>query len=281
MTSSVSTTGKAEPFRFSHSALTTFTSCGKRYQLKYRVKAPETPAVWFLAGTAVHSLTEDFDKTGQVVSRRVVWDAVDGLVTKEETSSGVAFRDWQKGYWNRNKTGGVILSDTKDKVYAGYQAYVDWRMTTDIEVLSVEQKVGFETNDIRFVGFVDRVVELPDGRRAIVDIKTGKSIPKSDQQLGFYKATVAVEDGPLPTLGAYWLADTGALTPWQNLERWNRPIVEAMGLQLKRAVENKVFLPNLGDNCKTCPVRTSCYAYSSDTPDSRKHDPLNPNYEGE
>jgi len=47
-----------ERLRFSHSQLSTFTRCGKQYYLERIATAPSKPAVWFVAGTAIHNAIE-------------------------------------------------------------------------------------------------------------------------------------------------------------------------------------------------------------------------------
>lgn len=42
----------------SYSQLSTFTECGKRFELAYERRVPRRPGVWFPAGTAVHKTIE-------------------------------------------------------------------------------------------------------------------------------------------------------------------------------------------------------------------------------
>lgn len=44
--------------RFSHSQLTTYTRCGKQYYLERIASAPTKPAVYMVAGTAIHAAIE-------------------------------------------------------------------------------------------------------------------------------------------------------------------------------------------------------------------------------
>jgi hypothetical protein len=52
---------EGEPPYVSHSQLTTFIRCMKKWELKYVEKLPELPAFWSAGGSAVHKTTEVFD----------------------------------------------------------------------------------------------------------------------------------------------------------------------------------------------------------------------------
>lgn len=50
------------PSHLSHSQVTTYLSCPQRYKLSRLDKVTERPAWYFAGGSAVHSLSEAYDK---------------------------------------------------------------------------------------------------------------------------------------------------------------------------------------------------------------------------
>lgn len=54
--------GSKLPSHISYSSLTTWLDCGWKYYLSRIVQAEETPAWYFIGGSALHKATEIYDK---------------------------------------------------------------------------------------------------------------------------------------------------------------------------------------------------------------------------
>lgn len=50
------------PAHISHSQVSTYLSCAKRYYLEKVVNVPQVPAWWFVGGSAVHEVFEQYLK---------------------------------------------------------------------------------------------------------------------------------------------------------------------------------------------------------------------------
>lgn len=274
-------------FNFSYSSVTQYMECGKKWYFNRVAKVPETPAWWLVLGSTVHKTTEIFDN-GEDIDSMGIMSVLDSEVAKAvEKEPNMAA--WQKTYYDRAKTPEEMYYDTFDKAQEFHERWVRWRDNDRYEIIGVE--VPIETSfwfvdrdtseevEITLIGYVDRTVENQEtGDLGIVDLKTGKSTPPTDMQLGWYKVGLEAQGGPPYSWGAYWKADTGDLTPRVGLSRWDNVLVTDYGRGLTLGVWGNVFLPNLSTNCARCPFQRSCYAYSGPTEWSRKYDPLDPRY---
>jgi hypothetical protein len=83
-----------------------------------------------------------------------------------------------------------------------------------------------------------------------------------------------------PKYGTFVKVKDGESTPLVPLEKYDERYFTELfaGLrgQLDLAVETGRFLPNVGDNCRTCSVQNSCFA--QDGALAVNHDPLHPLY---
>lgn len=281
---------------FSYSSVTQYMECGKRWQLSRKSRVPETPAWWLILGSTVHRSTELFD-TGEDIDSMAIMEILDFEieVAKEKEPNLAA---WQRTYYDRAKSPEEMYYATFDKAQEFHEKWVSWRDNDQYEILGVElainlafpyDAVQFEhEKDITFIGYVDRLVlDRETGKLGVVDIKTGKSTPPTDMQLGWYRVGISNEkdeDGhyyAVPSWGAYWKADTGELTDIVDLSRWSSDIVQTYGQKFTEAIDNEIYLPNLGSGCARCPVQRACYAYSGPTEWSKRYDPIDPRYDKE
>jgi RecB family exonuclease len=68
-------------------------------------------------------------------------------------------------------------------------AYLEERESDGYQLVGVEVPLDVEIGSARVVGRVDRIEKDPEGKLVIVDLKTGKTAPKAEEnaQLGLYQ----------------------------------------------------------------------------------------------
>ena len=254
------------PTRESHSSLSTYAACPRRYAFRYVERLPgEVPHWWFTFGSAVHRAFEAFDRARIRVRReglpepgyntlaRAFGEAVDSAGCEPEEAARY-----------RARSAPVLL------------AYLERSLMSDAEPLGVELGFGVDVPvaadepPVRFVGYIDRVDRRPDGAIEVVDHKTGR--PRSqedvdgDRQLTAYAfacARGAVRDPAtgeaLPAasrLGLHF-AEPG-LTLWttrsaEELEAFGARLVAEVG-----AIRRREFDSRPGSACRWCEYRAAC-----------------------
>jgi putative RecB family exonuclease len=250
----------------SHSAMSTWLSCGWQYYLTRIKQVPESPAYWFAGGSAVHQATEiydalppesNFDPTEVFISQ---WEK-----NYKEADNG---RPWRSGgratkaYPNKEDASWWLANGPDMVDYwiqfrknSGYQLYLLPDGTPAIET-ELNQTVG----GVLMKAFLDRLTVAPTGELVIVDIKTGSKEPAGQTQLGIYAILVEKTLGIRPSLGAYFMARTGELTQPVNLDRYTEARLASWAKGFELAIENKIFIPSVGFMCGTCSVNHACYA---------------------
>jgi CRISPR/Cas system-associated exonuclease Cas4 (RecB family) len=145
------------------------------------------------------------------------------------------------------------------------QKWMDWRSRSDWDIwVTPEGKPAIEIGLIVPMGgvnvkmFLDRVFQTSRGHLIIVDLKSGKRTPESDLQLGFYSAGLQVEWGVEVFGGAYWMAREGKMTEIQTLDHYTPALLGHYAQQMRRAIDNEIFLPKPSMRCRSCGVRDYC-----------------------
>ncbi|KAE8764026.1 RecB family exonuclease, partial [Georgenia thermotolerans] len=155
-----------------------------------------------------------------------------------------------------------VLADAMIDRLAAYVAGVPGEV-------DVEREFTADVGRAHLTGRMDRVEHLGDGRVRVVDLKTSASPVSSDKaaehaQLGAYQAAVdagafgeaSAAGGRLVYLGtgkAAAVRAQPALTDAEDPEWATRLVTEAA-----EAMAGSTFLARLTDQCRHCPVRTSC-----------------------
>lgn len=275
---------------FSHSQHTSMLRCPKAYELDRIRKVPGTPAWWFLGGSCVHQVSETYDRlrlSGTVVNVRAdveeyTRSVLDALVADEKLEKGLTnFQGWfaagrkpgKQGYewWHENAP--IMVQN-----YLDWQEKTGWPIAEFFGEPAIEYPVDVEYQFGPFKGFIDRVFVLPNGDLVVGDIKTGTTAPKEPLQLGDYANALEMLGFPRPKWGTYVMVKHGEHTPLVPLDKYTTDYLEQVHGPVKAMIENKLFPPNVGDNCRTCVVQHACYAYGGE--DSALYDRLHPNYVG-
>lgn len=266
------------PEHLSYSTLTSW-ECRKAYQLGKIVEAPAKPAVYFAGGTAVHKALEDYDRGDRVMGS---WESYfyPEVSRMMEDNRGI--------YWDVKKwlTGGPIGSpETPDDwMTVGPTCIENWmtftRKTFNVNKLSIELDVTgtLPGCPVPIKGFIDRTGEYELHGDMIIDIKSGKTKPKSPLQLGVYRALMMQKYGEAPSLGAYFMAREGRIIGKPvDLTEYTPETVGAMFgdvyAQMVEAEKNDDYAYNRQFTCQWCTQQDNCLNYSGQTKQAKKYDP--------
>jgi len=254
------------PARESHSSLSTYAACPRRYAFRYVERLPgEVPRWWFTFGSAVHRAFEAFDRArirarregmpepGYDVLARAFGEAVDTAGCEPEESARY-----------RARSAPVLL------------AYLERTLMSDAEPVGVELGFGIDVQvagdagPVRFVGYIDRIDRRSDGAIEVIDHKTGR--PRSqedvdrDRQLTAYAFACArgglrdpASGEVLPAAGRLCLhfAESGLMV-WTTRSAEQ---LDAFGARLVgevAAIRRREFDPHPGSACRWCEYRGDC-----------------------
>lgn len=153
------------------------------------------------------------------------------------------------------------------------QRWIDWRHESQWGIWTapdgrpaIELELWPTFGDALVKMFIDRIMVVPGtGALVIVDLKSGKRSPKSELQLGFYRAGVAQCFGVHIRYGAYWMARTGELSPVQEIGRFSPGVLAHWLKQFELARQHRIFVPHLSERCRACGVNANCYAFGGET----------------
>jgi superfamily I DNA/RNA helicase/RecB family exonuclease len=246
-----------ETISISPSQVETFTTCGLRWLLTSAVGAQEgAPGEYSTMGKVVHAVAEmvgaDEDVTELHIAKRLdgIWQDLD-------------FRSaW---YSAKQRESATTMVDK----------FLAWHRDNPNEVVALEESFRVDLGRVTIKGRIDRAERDHDGRAVIVDIKTSNSaVPKQDvarhPQLGVYQYAVmlgAFEQYGLIEPGGAKLVQVGKASLAARAREQNQPppgedddpdwpkkLVETAAT----GMASPVFEARANDNCRTCPVRSSC-----------------------
>lgn len=103
---------------------------------------------------------------------------------------------------------------------------------------------------------IDRIFEV-DGKLVIVDLKTSRTRPTSDLQLGFYKVGIELMLGVEINQGNYWMSRTSGTGEMIDLSRYTLDTLEYFVSNFDKARKSGIFLPNLS-SCNFCGLTEHC-----------------------
>jgi len=142
--------------------------------------------------------------------------------------------------------------------------YITWRKnnpnwkiwTTPQGVKAIELELNPNIAGVPVKMFIDRIFEV-DGKLVIVDLKTSRTRPQSDLQLGFYKVGVEMMLGVEVNLGNYWMSRESGTGEMIDLSRYTKDTLEYFVDGFDKARKAGIFLPNL-QSCSFCGLTAHC-----------------------
>lgn len=161
-------------FFYSQSKMGLYRECPLKYKFRYVLKIPEKPKYFFAFGTILHSVMEYLYSAPQ-------FPPLDDIL--EFFNKKWAELSWQeKGYASAEKEQEGFL-EGQEIIKKYYQKH----FADNLHPLSTEMKVYATIDGISVMGIVDRIDYLGDGKIAILDYKTGKTLKREPDQLMFYQ----------------------------------------------------------------------------------------------
>jgi len=268
------------PKHTSHSAVNAFTRCGKAYELRKVLKFPEPPAWYLIAGSAIHTATELWDRGQGASPSELFIEAFQDEIERARADWPDDSQWLAAGYGHAKQTYAHWFTRGQD--------YLEQWASTSFPGTLVAVELDVSTvlpSGLEVKGFVDRLYRTGKTTYEVWDLKSGSRRPDSDQQLGMYSVLVdlwlnrnAYTRDPVHrgiTAANYMFKDGYAHVV--DTSAWTLATVDQLAQAWVRGVENRVFLPVRSADCNRCSVADACYLQSGDTPVTRLYDNLNPN----
>ncbi len=161
-------------FFYSQSKMGLYRECPLKYKFRYILKIPEKPKYFFSFGTILHSVMEYLYSTPQFPPLE------DALKFFKQKWSAQTWEE--KGYGSPEKEHEGFLEGQEI-----IKKYYEKHVAENLHPLSTEMKVYADIDGLTVMGIVDRIDYLGDGKLAILDYKTGKTLKREPDQLMFYQ----------------------------------------------------------------------------------------------
>lgn len=260
--------------RTSHSSFSTFLTCPEMWRQERLLKREQLPMWAGVGGSAVHTTTESWDLFGLgytgfgALGPDFSWQEqfannFHRLIAEEEEKTGVPNAKWKianKGtedyqWWLEN---GPIFA----------KSWGDWRQrstqweiwTTPDGVPAIELEFLVDFGGIPVKGYIDRVMVKTDGSELMaVDLKAGRFIPETTDQLLLYAAALEIQYGIRPELGGYFDNRKGRLIYPERMDvETAEDTIERIGWFMAQANAGE-FLARPGRQCiNFCSVSQHC-----------------------
>lgn len=252
---------------FSHSRLSSFEDCPKKYEFRYVLKIPrETESIEGFVGKRVHEVLERLyiaTGRGHVPTLPQVLHRYRALFDEHYDPERVR----------------VVRKETPVDEYRGngersLTHYYRRHYPFDVdETLGLEERIAFDLDDggrYRILGIVDRISRTRDGVIEIHDYKTGRWVPDQkqldeDRQLALYQIGVAEKfgDGDPMRLVWHYLFRNQVRTSTRTPEQLASLRVETA--ELIDRIRGKVrFEPKPSALCSWCEYDDICPAVAAD-----------------
>jgi putative RecB family exonuclease len=254
---------------FSHSSLSSFETCPKKYQLRYLLKVPvESESIEAFVGKRVHEVLErlyQFTARGMVPSLervlrrfRANWDEQYDAGRLRIVRSELAPEDYLR-------SGERCLENAYRRLYP-----------FDDETVGLEREVQFPLDAegrYAFRGVIDRLVRARDGALEIHDYKTGRRVPSQeeldrDRQLALYEigARAALGEAGEVRLVWHYLLPNQTRTSGRSAAQLEE-LREGTCRAIDRIRAETAWEPRPGKLCSWCEYRAVCPAFGAAAPE--------------
>ena len=249
---------------YSHSRLSSFESCPKKFEYRYVLKLPsDTEGIEGFMGKRVHEVLErlyQFTGDGKIPSL--------GRVLER-------FRSWWDEHYDATRVRIVRTENDADHYrligeHCLTNYYRRFYPFDGDETLGLEERVFFSLDDdekYRIQGIIDRIVRAPDGAIEIHDYKTSARLPNQkqldrDRQLALYQLGLSKRYGADQPMRLVWhyLAPNQTRTSERTPEQLESLRRETMGLIDRIRVEKR-WEAKPGPLCRWCEFNDRCPAY--------------------
>lgn len=262
------------PVSLSWSQIETLQSCGEKYRLSRVLRAPRTPAWWFIGGSLVHEMTEYVDRSrledGHLLSdeeiRAVTLARLACLIAESDEEEPDRSR-WGAAGSVKEPQGETWWAETAPRLVVSWR---DWLETSGLEIwvtpnglpaVELDMSAALE-GGVVFRAIADRVL-IDRNSHLVVDIKTGKNKPVTPFQLASQAVMIEATHSLRVDYGAFWMAREGQLTPPMDLRPAKERVLDLV-TGARRVIDQGIFLPVVGPGCRPCGVRRWCSIMGGD-----------------
>lgn len=246
---------------FSHSKLSTFEKCPLRYKFQYidkiRLDIPE--GIEAFMGKRVHTILENLYKDLKDSGAPSLKDVLEGF----DSCWGNDFCDDIRIV--KQEFTGDYYRDLGRKCITNY--YLRYQPFTDSETLGLEEKVWLDLDGYKYLGYIDRISRLGDGRYQVHDYKTGGYLPRDedfqgDRQLTLYQLALQEKYGRASQFELVWHylvhdRDIRIKRTPLELEMVRNGVLQTIS-QIEKAKERDDFPPGYSVLCKWCDFEGIC-----------------------
>ncbi len=247
----------ALPRPLSHSSISMYTECPLKYKYKYIDKIPEKPKYFFSFGQTVHSALEFFYGV-KILPPPSLKELLEYY--KE---------NWVRGGYRDETQEAEYFQDGKDILTKFYNKHIqDYAIP-----FFVEYEFKLQVEGVPVIGYIDRIDKLPDGKLAVLDYKTGKSLStarvETDAQLTMYQ--MAVEELLGAQVSRLIFYHVPSLKQ-QIVERHPKNLVEGLRTKIvttAESIEKGAFAPKPAESvCRWCDYKPICPIYKNPSADA-------------
>lgn len=256
------------------SQLHTYSRCPEQFRLERLAKGPRQPAAWLPQGVALHAAIEAWERSDRQMD---VEDAISIFTTEYDHGVQEMLDDWAYGDWlpdgvkktvtsieDRRETGQMhVRYFIADALAATWRP---WRLPDGSPGVEIGFRLEFGT--VPVVGYIDSVMEWPDGSLSPLDYKSKDS--DQPDQLGLYALVLREVFEEDATTGYFWRGQLTSpkqenrrpkgLTDPIDLSRYTREYFTELFAEMDAGVRAGCFVPNSGQHCRVCPVQSACRA---------------------
>jgi putative RecB family exonuclease len=259
--------------------------CAKAYFLSRIAKAPARPALWLAGGSAVHEVTEKYDRmavncTEQAFHVGGVWERYFECQLAE-----LREKEPNENTWRWSKTEPIPAWNQMGPEFV--RSYIAWRKRSPWEIWTTpdgQPAIELDVSGrlpgcpVEIKGFVDRVFHDPVFDRLVVlDLKTGKRPPKTADQFGTYRALLEVKYGIKCDLGVAFMNRQATVGKPFELAEYTPTYVGKVFAEAWEQIERGDFPANgFPNDCFICDMSASCHMKNG--PLAHLYDPDSPGY---
>ncbi len=248
---------------YSHSRLSTFEDCPKRFEYRYVLKIPsETDGIEAFVGSRVHEVLERL----YIAVGRGMMPTLARVLARYQQLFDEKF-DPQRIRIVREEMPVSFYRTLGERCITGYYRR---NYPFDVgETLGIEQHVSFSLDGdgkYKLQGIIDRIVRAADGTIEIHDYKTGKRLPNqeqldSDRQLALYQIGLADQypDQPMRLVWHY-LQQNQSPTSTRTSEQLETLRSDTMAL-IDRIRTEFEYKPKRSGLCDWCEYNHLCPIY--------------------
>lgn len=241
-----------------------YEQCGHRFYLQRIERVPTRKAAWSHHGTAFHAAVEEYELSQRTMSAD---DAVD--LFSDRYSSLVNADLEQEPDTDKWLAAGLPGGDDIERRYhlgqEQVRSYIEWAethptktwKTPDSDKPAVELYFLVDLGGVNVRGFIDQVVEEPDGTLRPRDWKTGTT--KSRFQLETYSVALRKAYGAEVNRADWYLAKSGRLSRPLRMDTVTEEQIAARFVAMDEGVKAGEFPAKPGFQCRFCDVSHACF----------------------